>query len=60
MPIHLISSTKVQQTHIAVWAYVGLMENKPLSVAINRLIDLYLIAYIDAVLIAQVLYHLWW
>lgn len=57
MPIHLISSTKVQQTHIAMWAYVGLMENKPLSVAINRLIALYLIAlyliaYIDAVLIA--------
>ena len=55
MPIHLISSTKLQQTHIAMWAYVGLMENKPLSVAINSLIASLphrLIAYIDAVLIA--------
>ena len=38
MPIHLISSTKLQQTHISLWDYVGLIENKPLSVAINHLI----------------------
>ena len=38
MLMHLISSTKVQQTHIALWDYVGLTCYKPLSVAINSLI----------------------
>ena len=39
MPMHLISSTKVQQTHIALWDYVGLTCYKPLSVAINPIVQ---------------------